>query len=54
MTADNAGAKTAALKKTAAPAMHCGQTAVTVFLLAVFSLALLCVGICLTWLAPTC
>ncbi|MGX9728771.1 MAG: hypothetical protein ACTFAK_16105 [Candidatus Electronema sp. VV] len=60
MTADDAGVKPAAPKKTAAsesrrqpvPGRRCGQTAVTAFLLAVFSLAVLCVGIGLTWLAP--
>uniref|UniRef100_UPI004056C6D3 hypothetical protein n=1 Tax=Candidatus Electronema sp. TaxID=2698783 RepID=UPI004056C6D3 len=52
MTADNAETRTAAPKKNAALDKRCGQTAVTVFLLAVFGLVLLCVGIGLTWLAP--
>jgi len=61
LTADDAGVKTAAPKKTAAsaprqqpmPGRRCGQTAVTLFLLTVFGLAVLCVGIVLTWLAPS-
>ncbi len=60
LTDDDTGAQTAAPNKTAAsesrrqPTLgrRCGQTAVTVFLLAVFSLAVLCIGIGLTWLAP--